>query len=84
MGDGDAGAWLGAAVPVVSGRWRGVILAAGQPQTAAVIAGAAKFPKTRFVVVGPGSAAANVTLVLPGPAASVRSAVAGLVEAATR
>lgn len=61
-----------------------VILAVGKPETAVVTVGAAAFPGVRFVVVGSGSARANVTAVPSGSPAGVRSSVAGLVEVATR
>ena len=77
---GDAMPYLGSLVV----RHCDVIIAVGQPQTAAVNADSSRFPATRFVAVGSGAPRRNVTVVPAGSSGMVRSRVAGLVEAATR
>jgi hypothetical protein len=78
-------ATVGAATPYLGSlvlRRCNVIIAVGVPETAAVSAGSSRFPGTRFVTVGPGTARSNVTVVPAASAGVVRSRVAGLVEAA--
>ncbi len=58
-----------------------VVVAVGAPQVGAAVAGAAKYPDVRFVLVGAGGASGgNVTWVDGGPA-QVRARVAQVVEA---
>jgi len=78
---------VGAAMPDLATlvlRHCDVIIAVGPPETAAVSADSRRFPGTRFVTVGPGTARSNVTVVPAGSADAVRSRVASLVEAATQ
>jgi basic membrane lipoprotein Med (substrate-binding protein (PBP1-ABC) superfamily) len=60
-----------------------LVLAVGLAPVAAVDEGAARFPGTRFVAVGGGSARPNVSIV-DVPAARVRAEVGGVVTAAVR
>jgi basic membrane lipoprotein Med (substrate-binding protein (PBP1-ABC) superfamily) len=57
-----------------------VIVAAGAPQRAAVLAAAAAHPATRFVVTGPAQGSANLTS-LPFTTSGLSEAVASAVEA---
>ncbi len=60
-----------------------VIVASGGAERAAVLAGAARFPGTRFVVTGPAAGPANVTA-LAFAASGLRAAVAAAVESGVR
>jgi hypothetical protein len=59
-----------------------VIVAVGLTQAAAVRADSGRFPRVRFVEVGPAMARRNVTVVAASAAGVVRSRVATIVEAA--
>jgi basic membrane lipoprotein Med (substrate-binding protein (PBP1-ABC) superfamily) len=56
-----------------------LVLAAGAVPTGAVGKAAAQFPRTRFVVVGPGTTAANVVVVTTTAPETVRPAVSKIV-----
>jgi hypothetical protein len=60
-----------------------VIVAEGDPERAAVLADAPRFPAVKFVVFGAGTAPSNVTVLAFQPA-RVRSSVSGVVSAAVR
>jgi basic membrane lipoprotein Med (substrate-binding protein (PBP1-ABC) superfamily) len=79
-------ATVGNAMPYVGAlgmRHCNVIVAAGPPEAAAVTAESARFPATRFVVVGgAGRARANVTVIAAGAPGAVQAGVASLVEGA--
>lgn len=56
-----------------------LVLAAGAVPTGAVGKAAAQFPRTRFVVVGPGTTAVNVVVVTANTPGTVRPAVSKIV-----
>ncbi len=60
-----------------------VIVAAGGPERAAVLADAARFPGTRFVVTGAAAGPSNVSA-LPFTPSGLRAAIAVAVEAGVR
>ncbi len=60
-----------------------VIVAAGDPERAAVLADAARFPGTRFVVTGAATGPPNVSA-LPFTPSGLRAAIAAAVEAGVR
>jgi hypothetical protein len=61
-----------------------LVLAVGAAQTAAVAAEAAKHPSVRFVTVGGGTPAANVSVVDAATPVQVRNQIAAAVTAAAR
>jgi basic membrane lipoprotein Med (substrate-binding protein (PBP1-ABC) superfamily) len=60
----------------------GVLLAAGSAQVAAVAVDAPRYPSARFITVGGGPSAANVTVVDATASTALRQRVAALVIAA--
>jgi basic membrane lipoprotein Med (substrate-binding protein (PBP1-ABC) superfamily) len=59
-----------------------VIVAAGTPERAAVLADAGKFPAVKFVIFGAGSAPSNVTVLAFAAAGGVQSSVANVMTEA--
>lgn len=60
-----------------------VIVAAGVPERAAVLADAARYPETRFVVAGPAAGAPNLAA-LPFTPSGLPAAIASAVESGLR
>ena len=60
-----------------------VIVAAGGPERAAVLADAARYPATRFVVTGAATGPPNVSA-LPFSTSGLRAAIASAVQAGIR
>ena len=54
-----------------------VVIAVGAPEVQAVVARAAAFPGQKFIVVGAAAQQPNVSVVAPGAAASVTTAIRG-------
>ena len=61
-----------------------VIFAAGDPERAAVLADAGKFPAVKFVIFGAGSAPSNVTVLTFVAAGGVQSSVANVMIEAVK
>ena len=60
----------------------GIVLAVGAPQTAGVALVATEFPKQRFIDIGSGTKASNITVLSEMSSAQVRATVAADVESA--